>query len=127
MSKKKSTDTTKATGVSVSQTIATDIDRKLSGQESIYVNSTENILGSYSKTYGVPNKVWSEESWKLVNLNPVLSSNQADLKLDASQVKLLKTVVEFLYEASESMSSRKFLANSAKDLASQITDKFCIG
>ena len=79
------------------------------------------------KAYGVPNKVWVEEGWKLVNMNPPLPSTQTHLKLDVAQVKLLKTVVEFLNEASTALSDRKFLANSAKDFATQITDKFCIG
>lgn len=127
MSKKKTVDKTKTSEVVTSQTIATDIARAIDNQQKIYTNSTDNISGTYGKAYGVPNKVWAEEGWKLVELNPPIVSQQADLKLDASQVKLLKTVVEFLNEASTTLSDRKFLSNSAKDLASQVSDKFRIG
>jgi hypothetical protein len=79
------------------------------------------------KAYGIPSHVWAEEGWQMVDLKPVYSSAKPDLKLDASQIKLLKTVAEFLTEASVALSSRAFLANSAKDLASQISNKFHIG
>lgn len=117
----------KITGVTVSQPITTDVDTVLINQNEVYTNSTDNISGTYTKTFGVPNKVWTEGGWGMVNMNPPSSSPQTDLKLDASQVKLLKTVVEFLDETSAILSTRKFISNSAKDLASQISNKFHIG
>lgn len=67
-----------------------------------------------TKAYGVP--------------HPVSHSNFKEERSDA-QTKLLKTVVEFLNQASTSLyfSNNRFLASSAKDLAAQISDKFCIG
>jgi hypothetical protein len=52
-----------------------------------------------------------------------------DLDLDGSQTKLLKTVVEFLNQVSTPLyfSNNRFLSNAAKELASKISDKFCIG
>jgi hypothetical protein len=54
---------------------------------------------------------------------------EEDINLDGSQIKLLKTVVEYLNQASTALyfSNNRFLASSAKDLAAQISDKFCIG
>lgn len=45
------------------------------------------------------------------------------------QIKLLKTVIEFLYQISTPLyySKNHFLSNTAKELASKISDKFCIG
>jgi hypothetical protein len=52
-----------------------------------------------------------------------------DMNLDGQQTKLLKTVVEFLNQVSTPLyfSNNRFLSSAAKDLASQISDKFCIG
>lgn len=52
-----------------------------------------------------------------------------DINLDGQQTKLLKTVVEFLNQVSTPLyfSNNRFLSNAAKDLAAQISDKFCIG
>jgi hypothetical protein len=52
-----------------------------------------------------------------------------DMNLDGQQTKLLKTVVEFLNQVSTPLyfSNNRFLSNAAKELASKISDKFCIG
>jgi hypothetical protein len=52
-----------------------------------------------------------------------------DMNLDGQQTKLLKTVVEFLNQVSTPLyfSNNRFLSNAAKDLAAQLSDKFCIG
>jgi hypothetical protein len=52
-----------------------------------------------------------------------------DLNLEGSQTKLLKTVVEFLNQVSTPLyfSNNKFLSSAARDLANQLSDKFCIG
>ena len=59
-------------------------------------------------------------------LEPV---SDEDINLDGSQTKLLKTVVEYLNQASTALyfSNNRFLSSAAKDLASQLSDKFCIG
>lgn len=52
-----------------------------------------------------------------------------DMNLDGQQTKLLKTVVEFLNQVSTPLyfSNNRFLSSAAKDLAAQLSDKFCIG
>jgi hypothetical protein len=65
-----------------------------------------------------------------VDENDTLESvSDEDINLDGSQTKLLKTVVEYLNQASTALyfSNNRFLASAAKDLASQLSDKFCIG
>jgi len=51
------------------------------------------------------------------------------LVLSDQQTKLLKTVVEYLNQASTALyfSNNRFLSSSAKDLAHQLGDQFCIG
>lgn len=58
-----------------------------------------------------------------------VASDDEDLNLDGPQTKLLKTVVEFLNQVSTPLyfSNNRFLSSSAKDLANQLSDKFCIG
>ena len=68
-----------------------------------------------------------------VPYNPHQNAQQGqadeDLNLDGSQTKLLKTVVEFLNQVSTPLyfSNNRFLSSAAKDLANQLSDKFCIG
>jgi hypothetical protein len=61
----------------------------------------------------------------------VLPSHAGDsgLDLSESQAKLLKTVVEYLNQASTALyfSNNRFLSGAARDLANQISDQFCIG
>ena len=72
---------------------------------------------NYKKAYGDP--------------SPVLPSHAGDngLVLSGEQAKLLKTVVEYLNQASTALyfSNNRFLSGAARDLASQISDKFCVG
>jgi hypothetical protein len=72
---------------------------------------------NYEKAYGDP--------------SPVLPSHAGDssLVLSGEQAKLLKTVVEYLNQASTALyfSNNRFLSGAARDLASQISDKFCVG
>ena len=57
------------------------------------------------------------------------SQGDEDINLDGQQTKLLKTVVEFLNQVSTPLyfSNNRFLSSAAKDLANQLSDKFCIG
>jgi len=58
-----------------------------------------------------------------------VESGGENISLAGSQTKLLKTVVEFLNQVSTPLyfSNNRFLSSAAKDLANQISDKFCIG
>jgi hypothetical protein len=58
-----------------------------------------------------------------------IPAGDEDLSLDGSQTKLLKTVVEFLNQVSTPLyfSGNKFLSGAAKELANELSDKFCIG
>ena len=51
------------------------------------------------------------------------------LKLSGQQTKLLKTVVDYLNQASTALyfSNNRFLSSAAKDLANQVSDQFCVG
>jgi hypothetical protein len=51
------------------------------------------------------------------------------LSLSSQQTKLLKTVVEYLNQASTALyfSNNRFLSSAAKDLAAQLGDQFCVG
>lgn len=77
----------------------------------------KSYANNYEKTYGDP--------------SPVLPSHAGDsgLDLSESQAKLLKTVVEYLNQASTALyfSNNRFLSGAARDLANQISDQFCIG
>ena len=120
------------TGVPVSADVAAKILNDLQNK-SYGVLSNETTDSIYPKTmgctkarraYGDPMPVVP------VDDNDVLESlSDEDINLDGSQTKLLKTVVEYLNQASTALyfSNNRFLASAAKDLAAQISDKFCIG
>jgi hypothetical protein len=61
--------------------------------------------------------------------SPLVEAVDEDINLDGQQTKLLKTVVEFLNQVSTPLyfSNNRFLSSAAKDLANQLSDKFCIG
>jgi hypothetical protein len=104
-----------------------------------YTNSTDDIKtkyvysghGMFNKAYGDPTPVSpvdDEDDTDALEPLPVDAGDE-DLDLDGSQTKLLKTVVEFLNQVSTPLyfSNNRFLSNAAKELASKISDKFCIG
>jgi hypothetical protein len=78
----------------------------------------------YTKAYGDPMPVMPMDEDDALEL-----VSDEDINLDGSQTKLLKTVVEYLNQASTALyfSNNRFLSSAAKDLASQLSDKFCIG
>jgi hypothetical protein len=106
-----------------------------------YTNSTEDIKkynnskyvyagGVFNKAYGDPMPVLPVTEDDTDALEPLpADAGGEDLDLDGSQTKLLKTVVEFLNQVSTPLyfSNNRFLSNAAKELASKISDKFCIG
>jgi len=93
----------------------------------VYVHTKSTV---FQKAYGdpVPVSPVSEDDTDSLDSLPVDAGGE-DLDLDGSQTKLLKTVVEFLNQVSTPLyfSNNRFLSNAAKELASKISDKFCIG
>jgi hypothetical protein len=127
------------TGVPVSVNVATEIlnQMRVANPEN-YNNSIDTYKDVYGcakstifqKAYGdpVPVSPVSEDDTDSLDSLPVDAGGE-DLDLDGSQTKLLKTVVEFLNQVSTPLyfSNNRFLSNAAKELASKISDKFCIG
>ena len=70
------------------------------------------------KTYGDP-----------VPVSPVVADEAGCLNMTSQQTKLLKTVVDYLNQASTALyfSNNRFLSSAAKDLANQVSDQFCVG
>lgn len=123
------------TGVPVAANVAVDILNNLRNEQ-----STKAVYG-YTKSYGdygqkvygdpmpvVPLDDTADEEGDSLLDDGTLPDGE-DLELDGSQTKLLKTVVEFLNQVSTPLyfSNNRFLSNAAKDLANQISDRFCIG
>jgi len=133
------------TGVPVSVNVATNILNQMRAlNPETYTNSTEDLAtkavygyasGRYGqKAYGDPMPVHPVDDDTLVDdgdgsMDVQDALPDEDMSLDGQQTKLLKTVVEFLNQVSTPLyfSNNRFLSNAAKDLASQISDKFCIG
>jgi hypothetical protein len=131
------------TGVPVSVNVATNILNQMRAlNPEVYTNSTEEVktiyghplTSGFQKTYGNPMPVNPMDEDTLVDDQDGSEDAQdaladEDMNLDGQQTKLLKTVVEFLNQVSTPLyfSNNRFLSNAAKDLASQISDKFCIG
>lgn len=112
-------------GVPVSVDVAKQILNNLTNADNSY-KSWANIKSD--RAYGNPMPVVPvEEGDTLENAQDALSDE--DMSLDGSQTKLLKTVVEFLNQVSTPLyfSNNRFLSSAAKDLANQLSDKFCIG
>jgi hypothetical protein len=124
------------TGIPVSADVATKIINELrnAGTEGLDKHSLSERI------YGDPMPVnpvsvdWAKVNDAFVDDEDGSTDSQdalpdEDINLDGQQTKLLKTVVEFLNQVSTPLyfSNNRFLASAAKDLASQISDKFCIG
>jgi hypothetical protein len=133
------------TGVPVSVNVAATIADQMKSLNlknstvfcNTYTNSTDDINNKYvyaggifNKAYGDPTPVSPVNEDDTDSLEPLpADAGSEDLDLDGSQTKLLKTVVEFLNQVSTPLyfSNNRFLSNAAKELASKISDKFCIG
>jgi hypothetical protein len=139
-----------ATGLPVTVDAAAKILNELNSQRAVYTNSTSDTCGQkntqdsvwvdFNKELNSPQK---HSDYKCNNFytnnyekaygdpSPVLPSHAGDsgLVLSGEQAKLLKTVVEYLNQASTALyfSNNRFLSGAARDLASQISDKFCVG
>jgi hypothetical protein len=142
-----------ATGLPVTVDAAAKILNELNSQREVYTNSSADCCGqknSVSISSDKMNDVWAgydnvpdsynQDLSKAYNNkfekaygdpSPVLPSHAGDsgLVLSGEQAKLLKTVVEYLNQASTALyfSNNRFLSGAARDLASQISDKFCVG
>ena len=134
-----------ATGLPVTVDAAAKILNELNSQREVYTNSSSDYCGqknsmssawaSYNQTPDNYNKDLSKAYNKFEKAygdpSPVLPSHAGDsgLVLSGEQAKLLKTVVEYLNQASTALyfSNNRFLSGAARDLASQISDKFCVG
>ena len=132
-----------ATGLPVTVDAAAKILNELNSQRATYTNSSADYCGQKnSKWAGYDNvpdsynqdlsKAYNNKFEKVYgDPSPVLSSHAGDnsLVLSGEQAKLLKTVVEYLNQASTALyfSNNRFLSGAARDLASQISDKFCVG
>lgn len=131
------------TGVPVSINVATNILNQMKSlNPEVYTNSTDDIKSVYGyasgsvfqKAYGDPMPVHPVDEDGLLDHKDASEDAQdtlpdEDMNLDGQQTKLLKTVVEFLNQVSTPLyfSNNRFLSNAAKELASKISDKFCIG
>ena len=134
------------TGVPVAVNVASTIANQMRSLNlNTYTNSTDDIKnkyvyagnkyvyaghGMFNKAYGDPTPVLPVTEDDTDSLEPLpADAGGEDLDLDGSQTKLLKTVVEFLNQVSTPLyfSNNRFLSNAAKELASKISDKFCIG
>lgn len=145
-----------ATGLPVSVDAAQKILNTLNNQKAVYTNSSADYCGQRNSVSVNSNKIWSNfttndkgEYTKIdvTNLGkyektygdpmPVNHTSTDDLGgpagaglvLTGEQAKLLKTVVEYLNQASTALyfSNNRFLSGAARDLANQISDKFCVG
>lgn len=123
------------TGVPVAHNVAVDILNQLRNDETYKqvktVYDSREAL-NYNRAYGDPMPVVpvdedSEDDALIQTLS--VDSGDEDISLDGQQTKLLKTVVEFLNQVSTPLyfSGNRFLSSAAKDLANQVSDKFCIG
>lgn len=123
------------TGVPVAHNVAVDILNQIRNDETYKQVKTvydgREAL-NYSRAYGDPMPVVpvdedSEDDILIQTLS--VESGDEDISLDGQQTKLLKTVVEFLNQVSTPLyfSGNRFLSSAAKDLANQVSDKFCIG
>jgi hypothetical protein len=116
------------TGVPVSANVAADIlnsMQTLNAKAKAFCNytSADDNDDDAGVAHGDPMPVYSGR------VSEHESIPDEDLNLDGQQTRLLKTVVEFLNQVSTPLyfSNNRFLSSAAKDLANQISDKFCIG
>ena len=82
------------------------------------VDLNYNSISMPEKTYGDP-----------VPVSPVVADEAGCLNMTSQQTKLLKTVVDYLNQASTALyfSNNRFLSSAAKDLANHVSDQFCVG
>lgn len=111
------------TGVPVSANVATDILNSLQNYKHDHDDASYQQV---ERAYGETNPVQAVYGYARTTTE---ATEDEDINLDGSQTRLLKTVVEFLNQVSTPLyfSNNRFLSSAAKDLANQISDRFCIG
>ena len=148
-----------ATGLPVTVDAAAKILNTLNNQKAVYTNSSADYCGQKNSKSSLDNfksSAWAGYDNVPDSYNQDLSKTYnnkfekvygdpmpvnhtstddlggpagAGLVLSGEQAKLLKTVVEYLNQASTALyfSNNRFLSGAARDLANQISDKFCVG
>lgn len=123
--------------VDVAQQILTELTNKCGRNNQVFDLPTNNTYSSVKNVYNDDedslddeyvsnNKVYGEPQ----PVQPVsCGGDKGCLNLTHQQTKLLKTVVEYLNQASTALyfSNNRFLSSAAKDLAAQLGDQFCVG
>ena len=103
------------------QVLDMPMNNTYSSVKNVYNDDEDSLDDEYvgrNKVYGEPQPV-----------EPVSCDGKGCLNLTHQQTKLLKTVVEYLNQASTALyfSNNRFLSSAAKDLAAQLGDQFCVG
>jgi hypothetical protein len=112
----------KLAGIRNNQVLDLPNDNTYSSVKNVYNDDEDSLDDEYvsnNKAYGEPMPV-----------QPVsCGGDKGCLNLTHQQTKLLKTVVEYLNQASTALyfSNNRFLSSAAKDLAAQLGDQFCVG
>ena len=122
--------------VDVAQQILTELTNKCGRNNQVLDLPMNNIYSSVKNVYNDDehslddeyvgrNKAYGEPQ----PVEPVSCDGKGCLNLTHQQTKLLKTVVEYLNQASTALyfSNNRFLSSAAKDLAAQLGDQFCVG
>lgn len=119
-----------ANGLPVSIDVAQQILRELTnndcGQKNTTTTTSYNDQTIVTDHYDIPyQKVYGDPQ----PIQPASCDGKVCLNLNGQQTKLLKTVVEYLNQASTALyfSNNRFLSSAAKDLAAQLGDQFCVG
>ena len=92
--------------------------------------SVSETFNSTEKAIGEPVPVTScMDSTETLHTDSTESLPSVDLNIDTQQTFLLKKVVEYLNQISTPLyfSKNHFLSRCAKELADEVSDKFCIG
>jgi len=108
-------------GVTHNHVLDLPTNNAYSSVKNVYNDDGDSLDDEYvgrNKAYGEPQPV-----------EPVSCDGKGCLNLTHQQTKLLKTVVEYLNQASTALyfSNNRFLSSAAKDLAAQLGDQFCVG
>ena len=116
-------------GVPVSENVSLEIMNNIKNKMWSNLNKASILLNDSCDDKDI--KTAHGDPMPVLNVSPnaPVDSGNEDINLDGSQTKLLKTVVEFLNQVSTPLyfSNNRFLSSAAKDLANQLSDKFCIG
>jgi len=123
-----------ANGLPVSVDVAQQILRELTNNNCGQKNTTDSVSivyeGDEFHRWNSNNQRFNKVNGEPMPVQPVSwDGDKGCLNLTHQQTKLLKTVVEYLNQASTALyfSNNRFLSSAAKDLATQLGDEFCVG